>query len=293
MIVVPAIADRSRWQIINPEGETLEVSDYVNGMETIKGMSGRGMPPIEASFTVVPGKPGASIHQVRHGIREIDFPIHIAGESWADLQRRQAELIDHIDPIRGQSILRYIDGNDGHISELSFIYVGGLSLDSDGANGPISAVRNLILQSPDPYWYGEEVTQTWHGTNARSWFPILPLSLAGSLIQTALVTNSSPGDVWPVWTFEGPGYGPTITNLTTGKVLGFNTTLELGIGDTLTIDTRTGAVTGPQGTSWRRYLSRRSMFPLVKGGNQIKMALNGSTSDSAVTVAYRNWSITP
>jgi beta-glucanase (GH16 family)/endo-1,4-beta-D-glucanase Y len=290
----PPVVIHERWVWIATDGTQLELSRFVDNLAVVKGMSGRGAPPVVVKRVVVPGQPGERTTSIRHGVRSMPLPLFADAASWPDLQALLDKVINYMDPLDGAGTLRYI-GLDGHVSDLFCRCVSGLTIDNEGANGPAAHQLDLVFEADDPYFYRDTITESWVGTDAVKWFPILPLSLGSSAIigDTTLDTRSDV-EVWPVWTIVGPGQAPVLTNKTTNKTISFKDGASLDAVQVLTIDTRPGtlsttpkSVLGPDGSSWRRFLDRRSLWSLAKGQNQLSLGLPGSTASSYISVAFR------
>lgn len=290
VVVLP----RDRYLWLSPTNETTELTDFVNGAEVLRGISGRGAPPARIRRIVVPGHPGERTIDVTHGPRELALPLRAmapdADVLWETLRR----LVRTMDPVQGEGILRHIS-RSGRVSDLYCRAVTGLGIENEETYGPAVHIVPLVFQADDPYWYGETVTAGFAGDEAKGWFPILPMGLASSSILGE-VEITTFGDVatWPIWTIVGPGSNPALENITTGETLALDAP-ELGDGEIVTVDMRPGrkSVTGPDGSNWFRYLVQRSMWPLRPGANQVRLTLVGAIETSFVSVAYQDRKLIP
>ena len=108
---------RERWIWIAPDTEEFELTNFVNGIELIKGMSGRGAPPARFTRDQVPGKAGQRTRSVTHGPREMSVPLFVDADDFAGLHELLETLVEHMDPVAGTGILRRI-GRDGTQNDL-------------------------------------------------------------------------------------------------------------------------------------------------------------------------------
>lgn len=285
---------RERWVWIGADDVEFELTRFTNGIEVTKGMMGRGAPPPRVRREIVPGQPGERTREVVHGLREMTVPIIMLAESYDDLHQRLASLVSRMDPVGNGGVLRRID-RDGKTNDLFCRVTSGLSVDGEGQYGPRMHRALLILQADDPYWYDLVETRGFSGSAGTSWFPILPLSLgSSSVIGDVSITNDGDVETWPVWTIVGPASDPEISNITTGKTFSLEFPAPLDAGETVTIDTRPfrksvifKETPTSTGVNWRGYLTQRSLWPLIKGVNQLSMSLGSTTSASYISVAYR------
>ncbi len=285
----PGPSLRERWIWIAPDSTEFELTNFTNGVEVVKGMSGRGAPPVRIDRDRVPGKPGERSRSISHGIREFSMPLFVDGRSFRGLHELLETLTNYMDPVSGVGTLRCVN-RDGDTSDLFCRLVSGLGIDGEGSSGPSFFRPILVFQADDPYWYGPIQTRGFAGDSSQSWFPWLPIRLGrSSVIGETSITNDSPVETYPVWTLVGPGSDPTVANDTTGRTVALEFPAPLTTGQVVTIDTSeyVKSVTGPTGTNWRKYLTQRSMWPLAPGYNSITLAMSGTTSESYISVSYR------
>lgn len=287
---------RERWVWLSPSGAEIELTRFADDVEIERGMSGRYMPPLRVTRDVVPSMAGQRTREVVHDMREIALPIVMATGGPDELKSLISALTRYMDPARGPGVLRHI-ARDGTVSELTCRYSGGLELSAEGASGPILQRTNLVFQADDPYWYGDIATQKFKPPSGTSgWFPFPPLRLRSSaVIGEVLVNANSDVETWPTWTIVGPGDNPELINNTTGKSTALQ--VSLSAGQKVVIDTRPGVktVTGPDGSSWRRYLTQKALWSLVPGVNEISIALPNADlgAGSYMALSYRPASLVP
>lgn len=284
------VGKRIRWVWYAASGATIELTGLADDLEIERGTSGIYMPPLRVVKDIIPGQPGRLTRQVFHDVREVTFPLIALPNNVEDMENLIEKLVRFMDPTKGPGVLRRV-ARDGSYTDLFCRYAGGLEVSGMGASGPILQRANLIFQADDPYWYGEVVTQSYTGGDTQSWFPFPPLTLGNANVIGDIAINSdSDVETWPVWTIKGPGVNPELHNLTTEQSTTMILPAPLGVSDLITIDTRPGvkSVIGPDGTSWRRYLTDRALWGLVPGYNDISLALPDATNDSYVSLSYRS-----
>ncbi len=103
---------------------------------------------------------------------------------------------------------------------------------------------------------------------------------SGSGVQTLTITNAGTVPTWPTITITGPVTGPIVTNATTGQVLQFAASFEVGAGQQLVIDTDARAAT-LAGVSRSDALVIREWFPLNKGDTTITFRGQGAYDPAA------------
>lgn len=315
----PGTIDCEQWYWISRSGITIDLSKFIDGVEAMAAIEGRGEPSLRQTTIIVPGEPGQFTTDVQHGPREINFPLHASGRrldmfgdlpTYADpeeLENVLVGLIKAMDPVgdgsspeSGVGILRLIRRN-GAVFDLSGrVMTDGLRVRQNTHHLGFEQLALAII-CDDPYWYSESVTIPFYGSVARSWFPMIRagqpwLSSSAILGNVNFIVNSDvPTD--PIWTAYGPGTTPIITNLDNPtETIQFKDTLPaLGSAQTMVIDTREGTVTGPNGEDWFSYLKpgSRNMFQLRPGENNIAMDLVGAIATSYIGVTYRNKQVVP
>jgi phage-related protein len=268
---------------IDPDGvsTTLEVEWDV---------SGRGAPPVRMDEEDVPGQPGSRLRAVRHGARDFALPLWITSDTETNLRTEVRSLIASMDPTRGDGRIR-VTGPGGDQREIVCRYQGGLELSETlgDTSGPLLQRAPAMFRAHDPYWADVSPTVTeWElGQAPGSFFPIFPIRLSSSeVFALDTVTNAGDVDAWPVWTITGPGSGIRMANLTTGKAWGF--TVDLGTGESLTIDTRPGVKTviHSSGANWWQYLSSTSrLWSLRRGVNSLRIEMGSATAESHVALS--------
>lgn len=269
------------------------MSDASAGMAIFWGMRDRFMPRFKFVEEAVPGRPGARHRAVRGEVREVTIPVLFRDTSPAALRATLRTWLGWLDPQRGTGILRVTD-DGGAQRELNCRYSGGLEIDE--SMGQLWGSRqgqkgSVVFRAVDPWWYDvDDTVLSFALASGSAFFPFFPLVLAPSELLDTPTPIDNTGDVeaWPVWTITGPATNPVLSNLTTGKVL--ELTITLAAAELLTIDTRPGrkAITLDDGSNlFGTRTATSSLWPLVRGSNQLQIELTSATSASRVDLAYR------
>ncbi len=289
--------------------ETFQWIDADGGILTIGGpgvstyqvdweASGRFMPRIETRVDQVPGQPGGLLREARHGIHEFILPLSIATNTESSLRTLLRDLVDRMDPVRGEGKLR-VTSPVGDQREITCVYAAGLEMaEKTDVSGPTYQACPVAFTAHDPYWYDVSPTsKTFTITAVATFFPIFPLRLTASqLVVDDAVVNSGSVEAWPVWTITGPGADIKLTNLTTGEFISFPGQ-SITNDEILTIDTRPGAksVTLGDGTNaypWLDYSS--TLWSLRRGNNSVRLEMGGADFDmSALSISYYQRYLSP
>lgn len=261
-------------------------------------VSGRFMPRIEVQVDEIPGRAGAVLRDVRHGVHEFVLPLSIAAADDAALRTVLRELVDRMDPTRGTGKIR-VTSPVGDQREINCVYAAGLEMaEKAGSSGPGYQECPLAFTAYDPYWYDPSpIAETFAITDTPDFFPILPLRLTSSeLVADGVATNTGSVDAWPVWTVTGPGSGITLRNLTTGTYLTLDG-VTLQAGESISIDTRPGyrTVTQNDGTNLYPNLTLLStLWPLARGTNNVRLEMTGvDAAVSGLTLSYYQRYLSP
>ncbi len=235
--------------------------------------------------------------QFRAKNRVVEISLHVEGETVEAFDQAMANLIEALDPLEGDGILKVTKDN-GEERQLTCRYVGGAEGNyAVGSYGLTWMDLIINLQAIDPYWYAVDPIEAQYATvdvETQSFFPsvggaFFPLVLeASNVVGINVIENPGQKEAWPIWGIFGPGSGLELKNLTTGKIL--NLDYEIGEGGVVTIDTRPGKKTVllNDGTNLFGNLSIDSaLFPLIKGNNELKISLvNASIGVSKIVLAF-------
>lgn len=264
---------------IDPDGDQLELTD-------LKGITGRGLPPVDFQDLVVPLQPGSAFRSVRDQRRDLVIPVLCDGSSKIDYREQLRTIARRLHPSSTSGVLQ-VATIDGTTRELDAWYVDGFQWIEEH---PDWMTPSLLFRAVDPYWRDVDWAQTDYVTGtAATFFPFFPLSLSSSEVFAAdSVDNGGDVESWPMWMVTGPGSGLVLRNLTTGELLALTATL--GAGESVTIDTTPGVktVTKNDGTNLFSGLSSdSSLWSLAPGSNSIQIELTSATSASVVSLRWR------
>lgn len=240
---------------------------------------------------------GTQVVGVRHGPREVAFPLTIdGGGDPQTFQETMRAFVDAVDPTVGTSRLRW-PAPDGSVRELECLYARGLEATETVDNGATTFTwtrQVVVFRAADPFWRDVEATSITvrRGAGLPEFFPFPPLELtAGDVFASPTVDNDGSVEAWPVWTVHGATSAVTIANLTTGRILEVVT--PLADGETLTIDSRPGVKTVRGGDGANRFgalSAASSLWSLVRGENRLSVDLTDASDDAYVTAEWvRRW----
>jgi Phage tail protein len=278
------------YEWVDPTGVAFALSGGADGVEVLRGVMGRFMPPQRRTADIVPLQPGERLRSILHGARDTSLPLAFQASSERDLRSLIRAWLVRFDPARGDGILR-ITGEDAGVRELTCRYLSGLEADeSDQNRYPGKQLAVVTFTAADPYWGGADSEQTWGGGPPTTFFPFFPLLLGISQIFGAsTVTNVGDVATYPVWVITGPGSLLTLSNLTTGRSLAWNGTL--GAGEFLVIDCRGGnqsaspkSVTKSDGSDQFGLLSAWDFWPFDPADNEVEVLLTGATTGASQVI---------
>lgn len=290
-----------QWFWVSPLGFTRELTQFAAGTEVMKGIISRYAPKVLINRRSTPFRAGSTTTQRRHDIRIMPFPLGAVGSGITVLQTLLADLSREMNAVAGEGILRYV-GLDGRISELFCVQTNLLDpVPWVGSDGPAGQICTLQFEADDPYWHAYVNDGGFGGSAPGSWFPGIPWALGGSSILGSVTVDShSDVDVYPVWLINGPTDGDVVASVDRIDINGnpFTETWHLVsppliAGETVTIDTKTKTVTGPDGSNWFRYLTEYNLWAFEPGDNPISLTMSGATSVSSITYSYRDLLLAP
>lgn len=255
-------------------------------------LSGRFAPPPEFQTEGIPGQSGLRLREVKHTDREMTFPIWLTAQTEGELRHKLRQLVYAMDPTRGEGKIRVITPT-GDQREINCRYSGGLDVDETlGDTSGIHAQKAAIsFRAFDPYWQdANSITVEYTTGSVESFFPFFPLRLTSSEVFTdATLTNAGDVQAWPVWEIVGPGENISLINQTSGRRIVLEG-VALANGESIVIDTQPGAktLTHSNGANMFPYLSTASsLWPILQGGNAIRIEMSDSTETSKVILTYR------
>lgn len=281
---------------IDPVGASTVLS--VGWNSQVGDMTGRYMPAVQHQEDVIPLQPGARHRLTLHMEHDFILPINVRSTSLAGLRTALRALMYAMNPTRGSGIVR-VSTVLGDLREIECYYVTGLEVaENADKSGRYGQQCYVTFRAYDPYWRDiSDTAATWQVTATPNFFPFFPLRLTSSAIVVhATVSNGGDVPTWPVWTIIGPGSGIVLQNGTTGEEITFLTTV-LGVGQTISIDTRPGnkTVTRNDGTNLFSDLDPLStLWQLQQGANVVNLQMAGTAPNvSVLNLNYRQKYLSP
>lgn len=248
----------------------------------------------------VPGQDGARHRASRYKPHEFTLKLTISANpgDQAGLRTALRQLMYAMSPTRGEGIIR-VTSPLGDVRELPCFCTSGLGLeekpDSSGVDMQQAAV---VFRAYDPYWRDQSDISTSFTIGATpSFFPFFPLRLTASQIAVdTTVSNAGDGVAWPVWTIFGPAAQIVLRNLTTGELLLFST-LTLGAGESVVIDTRPGYKTATKNDRTNVFPDldvSSSLWALQPGNTALRLEMSAALAgSSALQLNFRQRYLSP
>lgn len=291
IIVPPVVATTSRlFTWIDAAGNEHDLSSgpYISVKWASDGLF---MPAYRLVEDDLPFGVGTRLRTVRVDGRDMILPIRMITDDLASLHSLTRSLYGWFDPTRGDGLLK-VTAPDASVRQIVARYAGGLEMEeSPSTLGRGWRTAVLRFRAPYPYWEDTADTEVSYssGVGVSTFFPFFPLVLLPSQVfGTASIGNTGDVEAWPVWMFTGPGSEPSASNLTTGET--FTSSITLGAGETLTVDTRPGhkSVVDSSGNNQFRTLSASSgLWSLPAGTSTVSLGMGSTTGASSITLAYR------
>lgn len=282
-------SERIFWT--SPGGVTVEFTDQVNYW-VLPERTGFWNLTYQLAEVTTPMQAGTRVMASIQDPRAIDILLLVKDTTFTALRSRLRLLVSYLNTADADGTLTVMD-EGGSSRSVSCRYKGGMEVVEERTNWAKFAIS---LYAASPFWMDASATSNSYtsGTPAL-FFPFFPLKVSSSTIFADItVSNSGDVETFPIWTIRGPGSGLVITNNTTGKLLSL--TYSIGVGETVIIDTRAGAKTVllNDGTNLYSLLSAASsLFPLQVGSNSIRVELNGTDTNTLVTLEYYRRYIAP
>jgi hypothetical protein len=259
-----------------------------NDIFLLNGLKGFTMPPVSFSEDEVPLIAGTRLKSIKFAAREMDVPFKIMCRDNISLINRVRQMLGIFNPLNADGKIR-VTAIDGGVREINCRYIDGLNFD-EGNGGDTWQVAIGVFRAFDPYWSDvTPVTQNFSTGSQVTFFPF-PFRLSpSSILADFTVNNTGDVETLPVWTINGPCNSISITNSTTNEKIFLD--IALNLTESIIIDTTKDkkTITKSDGTNVFGLLSDdSSLFPLQKGQNSIQVELANSSTDSSVTLSYRN-----
>ena len=303
VLLPPDATGTIRYAWIEAGGTRHELDGGASGVAVLADNTGRlWMPPTTIGRMALPLADGGWATNVRTDEREIDLALHLTAANLAALHLLKRQVLGWFKSSRGSGTLE-VTAADGTARQIACTYLDGLGLtESLDQGGETWQDADVTLLAVDPYWQDADDTEVSFGLDEGT---VLFLPFVGrpgfyltasSLYAVKSVSNDGDIAAEPVWTIAGPGSNVVLRNLTTGKVLALSITLLAG--DVLTVDTReraTGyAIYDQSGNNLLALAATPpQLWTLQQGENIIRVEMDGASSGTSVTLAYRNRYLSP
>lgn len=273
-------------------GDLLTLTSCPDGIDWQAGRSGTDMPPFETLSDPYPNGDGEIPGSTRALARTQIFPLLVHMPRWVDWREIQQRLLRALNPLDGDGTLT-IYQPDSSFRVIQGRYVGGAEgQDIQDLSGLWYRKYAVALKSFDPWWTGSPVpTVRFSNVDPPPNFldtPFLPIKLSASQViggNTAVNVGDVPA--YPVWTIHGPATTIELTNNTTGETLTVDHSLTLG--QSIIVDTRPlrkSVFTGAGANIYADVGPNPSLWSLVRGDNELTIAVTGSTADTVVDLDY-------
>jgi hypothetical protein len=287
---------RAHATYIDPRGGVWPLTDPARGWFTLAaGVSGLGAAPVELASDPHP-RGGERLRHVQPQARSIVWPLHVYGADHTEFTARWRALARAFtDTLRyGPGILE-IARPDGGRRRISVYYQGGFEGQAQEGYSRTDDSAILALWCEDPYFYDPDpITEHRESGAGVDFFVPYPSVSSSQVLGDTTLTN--PGDVvaWPVWTITGPASAVTFTHGGTAESFTLDPNAaavghgNLLAGEQVSIRTDPPQVRYQNGDNWVGALNWPGavLWGLAPGGNEVTFTLSGSTTGSAVDVAF-------
>ena len=274
------------------------------GYQLLAGVEGIGPAPVESTITPLAAGGGIRRHY-RPTESEIYLPIRYRSVFRGNIHAGADHLAEYAgadgSPVE---LVVKADSTDYQSRSKTVFYKSGLDTPTVYEQGYIA--YGLTFDYVDPYWYGDEQSQTLRLGDPLKPFitaptpagseavPFIPVVLGNSALDgDATLDVSSQLPVYPTWIVTGPGADLRIE--TNGVVFELRGKIPDRV--EITTDPRTGIdITGDgmtRGELWERVPLSSELAPLKPGRNKIRISMTGVEGPSSVTVRYRGRYLTP
>lgn len=263
--------------LVGANGDIIELSDS-GDFVLASGLAGFGIPATSVRIDDSAGNGGTWRH-TRRGVRDVDLPITILGSDRDDVEAKLRRLARLLQDTAGPTRI-VADYSNGDSLYLEAHYVGGAETQFGDTAGLTYCRWVIQMQAPQPFWETAD-TQSFTITGGNTGRGLLPqltkLKVSSSqALGTVSVTSSADVEVYPVWTIRGPLSNLVVSN--GSQSFGFNA--PLAAGETITIDTEAGTVTGDNGSNRYALLSAAPKFFTFPTGTTLIDVTGTDTAES-------------
>lgn len=275
------------------------------------GASGMFMPDMDLQEQGVPLQPGSIPRLTLAKTRDVLLPLVVKGVNAADFYNNLEALCSmfYSATVQEPGTLRRTTPN-GHTRDLLCYYLSGASGDESVDHSGVAHMEMVIaLHACQPFWQDAAPTILTFSTGGLVTFfqnPFLPLHLSPTgLASDFTITNSGDDACYPTWTIQGPASAIALTNtytlpngatLTKTLALSNNGGLTLASNESVTIitDPANTQIVKQDGNNLFSFLAlTSSLWSLAKGINQCSVSMSGTSSNTLVTLQYKQRYLAP
>ncbi|MEV1109932.1 phage tail family protein [Micromonospora sp. NPDC049751] len=268
--------------------DVFNLDDVLNkdvGVQALAGVTGLGLPEVATQWLEGAGD-GARFRGKRDRPRDIDLPLYVAGQNREQL----TELLDRLAiMLDGECTLRLVedDGNDWS-TKVHFVAGGNYAYGID-TNGERDLRTVITVRAGDPYWtysrsISKKITNAGAGRGLVGKLASMKVS-SSQAIGTILLENAGTAPAFPLWVVVGPGRNFAAVSAA-GR--GFTWTGTLAAGETLTVDTQTGAVVDNLGRNrYSELAAAPKLWSVPPGITEATASLESTTTASSITCTWR------
>lgn len=261
-----------QWITLSGEGQG-EQGMWLSG----ESLSGIWSAPVKTIYNSHAFQVGSTYGGKRVLQRDMVLGIHIAADDWRATYDTLRAAVDF-----DRDAKLWVSDEDSR-SHLKFRLGEHINLVTDidpGVTGYALAVLTLV--AGDPWYYGEDYTQTW----------VSPTDTTNGSTVTGSVTVSNPTDVpvWPVWQIQAPGR-PTLPDFSWGDDRFGRAVVDAGRQITMPLmqsGEHVQVTTDPQSLGGQFQSSTDTAYYARMNGVRFCYPIPAGTPPTAVPVSMRN-----
>lgn len=157
------------------------------------------------------------------------------------------------------------------------------------ADSPQATAMMLECETEYPYLMSQTLTSVTANIFQGGGMAIpmgIPMNMGNGGANELVVTPNGTIDAFPTFTFTGPLINPSLSNLTTGKILNLNTSLASS-SQSVTIDTFNRTVLLNGSVNYRQYVSG-DFWTLMAGANVVHLTAAAYNALGTCLISYRD-----
>lgn len=264
------------------------------------GHTGLGMQALEVIAERTPAINGETYYGVYTPARNISLLLDYQYATFDELIQGERALQSLVSPyitnastyVQDHGTLRCMRG--GVTRDIDALLVG--YEDNSEDRQFCTARRLLTFYCPKPFFYDptQQIESFALPVSSGLSIPLsIPMSFSASAATGSIfVTNAGDVDTWPIIVVDGPSDNPTITNVTTNRLIAITQAMDAN--DYLTIDMETPSITfwdNSAGTSTAIWTmgTTSEFWPLVKGENEISILVDNPAGGSIDVKWYNRY----